>query len=134
VALYGSSCRKTDSFNRENIHSETYSLLVNSYIKDPAQREHLFDVIETILCIKRKANWALHWISDTRSTFTECLIAFAAIEGIFFSGSFTSIFWLKRCGLMPGLMFSNEPISHDEGVHTDFACLLFSNKPGSGGI
>jgi ribonucleoside-diphosphate reductase subunit M2 len=102
-------------------------LLIDTYIKDPAQREHLFDAVETIPCIKRKADWALHWISDTRSTFAERLVAFAAVEGIFFSGSFASIFWLKKRGLMPGLTFSNELISRDEGMHTDFACLLFSH-------
>ncbi|KAG9087098.1 Ribonucleotide-diphosphate reductase (RNR), small subunit [Ceratobasidium sp. UAMH 11750] len=111
----------------ENIHSETYSLLIDTYIKDPAQREFLFDAIETIPCIKRKAEWALKWISDQRSTFAERLVAFAAVEGIFFSGSFASIFWLKKRGLMPGLTFSNELISRDEGMHTDFACLLFSH-------
>ena len=111
----------------ENIHSETYSLLIDTYIKDAAQREYLFDAIETIPCIKRKADWALLWISDRRSTFAERLIAFAAVEGIFFSGSFASIFWLKKRGLMPGLTFSNELISRDEGMHTDFACLLFSH-------
>ncbi|KAM6489348.1 ribonucleotide reductase small subunit [Amanita muscaria] len=111
----------------ENIHSETYSLLIDSYIKDPAQREFLFDAIDTIPCIKKKADWALRWISDQRSTFAERLIAFAAVEGIFFSGSFASIFWLKKRGLMPGLTFSNELISRDEGMHTDFACLLFSH-------
>jgi ribonucleoside-diphosphate reductase subunit M2 len=111
----------------ENIHSETYSLLIDTYIKDANQREFLFDAIETIPCIKRKADWALRWISDRRSTFAERLIAFAAVEGIFFSGSFASIFWLKKRGLMPGLTFSNELISRDEGMHTDFACLLFSH-------
>jgi ribonucleoside-diphosphate reductase subunit M2 len=111
----------------ENIHSETYSLLIDTYIKDPAQREFLFDAVETIPCIKRKADWALRWISDRRSTFGERLIAFAAVEGIFFSGSFATIFWLKKRGLMPGLTFSNELISRDEGMHTDFACLLFSH-------
>ncbi|KAK0203039.1 ribonucleotide reductase small subunit [Desarmillaria ectypa] len=111
----------------ENIHSETYSLLIDTYIKDPAQREYLFDAIETIPCIKRKADWALRWISDERSTFAERLVAFAAVEGIFFSGSFASIFWLKKRGLMPGLTFSNELISRDEGMHTDFGCLLFSH-------
>jgi len=111
----------------ENIHSETYSLLIDTYIKDPVQREYLFDAIETIPCIKRKAEWALKWISDQRSTFAERLIAFAAVEGIFFSGSFASIFWMKKRGLMPGLTFSNELISRDEGMHTDFACLLFSH-------
>lgn len=111
----------------ENIHSETYSLLIDTYIKDPAERECLFDAIETIPCVKRKADWALRWISDKRSTFAERLVAFAAVEGIFFSGSFAAIFWLKKRGLMPGLTFSNELISRDEGIHTDFACLLFSH-------
>ncbi|KAF8626721.1 hypothetical protein AX17_006487 [Amanita inopinata Kibby_2008] len=111
----------------ENIHSETYSLLIDTYIKDPAQREYLLDAVETIPCIKRKADWALRWISDKQSTFAERLVAFAAVEGIFFSGSFASIFWLKKRGLMPGLTFSNELISRDEGMHTDFACLLFSH-------
>ncbi|KAF8514803.1 ribonucleotide reductase small subunit [Hysterangium stoloniferum] len=111
----------------ENIHSETYSLLIDTYIKDAAEREYLFDAVETIPCIKRKADWALKWISDRRSTFAERLVAFAAVEGIFFSGSFASIFWLKKRGLMPGLAFSNELISRDEGMHTDFACLLFSH-------
>ncbi|THU78652.1 ribonucleotide reductase small subunit [Dendrothele bispora CBS 962.96] len=111
----------------ENIHSETYSLLIDTYIKEPSEREFLFDAIETILCIKRKADWALKWIADKRSTFAERLVAFAAVEGIFFSGSFASIFWMKKRGLMPGLAFSNELISRDEGMHTDFACLLFSH-------
>lgn len=117
----------TLSVLRENIHSETYSLLIDTYIKDPVQREYLFDAIETIPCIKKKADWALKWISDRRATFAERLVAFAAVEGIFFSGSFASIFWLKKRGLMPGLTFSNELISRDEGMHTDFACLLFSH-------
>ncbi|PPQ77373.1 hypothetical protein CVT25_010955 [Psilocybe cyanescens] len=111
----------------ENIHSETYSLLIDTYIKDPARREYLFDAIETVPCIKRKAEWALNWISDPDASFGERLVAFAAVEGIFFSGSFASIFWLKKRGLMPGLTFSNELISRDEGMHTDFACLLFSH-------
>jgi ribonucleoside-diphosphate reductase subunit M2 len=111
----------------ENIHSETYSLLIDTYIKDAAEREYLFDAIETIPCIKRKADWAIRWINDQQSTFAERLVAFAAVEGIFFSGSFASIFWLKKRGLMPGLTFSNELISRDEGMHTDFACLLFSH-------
>ncbi|KAI9719904.1 MAG: Ribonucleotide-diphosphate reductase (RNR), small subunit [Chrysothrix sp. TS-e1954] len=116
----------------ENIHSETYSLLIDTYISDMAQRQYLFDAIDTIPCIRRKADWALRWISDKSSTFASRLIAFAAVEGIFFSGAFASIFWLKKRGLMPGLTFSNELISRDEGMHTDFACLLFShleNKP-----
>ncbi|KAL1412080.1 Ribonucleotide-diphosphate reductase (RNR), small subunit [Vanrija albida] len=111
----------------ENIHSETYSLLIDTYIRDNARREYLFQAIDTIPCIKKKADWALHWISDKRSSFAERLIAFAAVEGIFFSGSFASIFWLKKRGLMPGLTFSNELISRDEGLHTDFACLLFTH-------
>ncbi|TFK43651.1 ribonucleotide reductase small subunit [Crucibulum laeve] len=111
----------------ENVHSETYSLLIDTYIREPEEREHLFDAIETIPCIKRKADWALRWISDRRSTFAERLVAFAAVEGIFFSGSFAAIFWLKKRGLMPGLTFSNELISRDEGMHTDFACLLFTH-------
>jgi ribonucleoside-diphosphate reductase subunit M2 len=111
----------------ENIHSETYSLLIDTYVKDPHQRVHLFDAIETIPCVKHKADWALKWIADEQSSFAERLIAFAAVEGIFFSGSFASIFWLKKRGLMPGLTFSNELISRDEGMHTDFACLLFTH-------
>ena len=111
----------------ENVHSETYSLLIDAYIRDPSERGHLFDAIETIPCIKRKAEWALRWVSDTRSTFAERLVAFAVVEGIFFSGSFAAIFWIKKRGLMPGLTFSNELISRDEGMHTDFACLLFSH-------
>lgn len=116
----------------ENIHAETYSLLIDTYIKDVKQRNYLFDAIETIPCIKKKADWAIKWIEDTESTFAQRLVAFAAVEGIFFSGSFASIFWLKKRGLMPGLSFSNELISRDEGLHTDFACLLFShlrNRP-----
>ncbi|KIP12675.1 hypothetical protein PHLGIDRAFT_17490 [Phlebiopsis gigantea 11061_1 CR5-6] len=111
----------------ENIHSETYSLLIDTFIKEPKQREYLFDAVETIPCIKKKADWALRWITDDKSSFAERLVAFAAVEGIFFSGSFASIFWLKKRGLMPGLTFSNELISRDEGMHTDFACLLFSH-------
>ena len=111
----------------ENIHSETYSLLIDTYIKDPQERDRLFDAIETIPCIKKKADWALRWISDKRSSFAERLVAFAAVEGIFFSGSFAAIFWLKKRGLMPGLTFSNELIIRDEGMHTDFACLLYQH-------
>ncbi|KAI0091924.1 ribonucleotide reductase small subunit [Irpex rosettiformis] len=109
----------------ENVHSETYSLLIDTYINDPKQREYLLDAIDSIPCIKKKADWALRWISDKRSSFGVRLVAFAVVEGIFFSGSFASIFWLKKRGLMPGLTFSNELISRDEGMHTDFACLLF---------
>jgi ribonucleoside-diphosphate reductase subunit M2 len=92
----------------ENIHSKTYSLLIDTYIKDAAQRDYLFDVVETIPCIKRKADWALKWITDKRSTFSVHLVAFTAVEGIFFSGSFASIFCMKKRGLMPGFTFSNE--------------------------
>jgi ribonucleoside-diphosphate reductase beta chain len=108
----------------ENIHSETYSLLIDSYIKDPQEKHRLFNAIETVPCVKKKADWALRWINN--GSFAERLIAFAAVEGIFFSGSFCSIFWLKKRGLMPGLSFSNELISRDEGLHCDFACLLYS--------
>jgi len=109
----------------ENIHSETYSLLIDTYIKDPVEKDRLFNAIETIPCVQEKAKWALKWI-DNAPTFAHRLIAFAAVEGIFFSGSFCAIFWLKKRGLMPGLTFSNELISRDEGMHTDFACLMFS--------
>jgi len=108
----------------ENIHSETYSLLIDTYIKDNKEKDHLFNAIETLDCVKKKADWALRWIDN--GSFAERLIAFAAVEGIFFSGSFCSIFWLKKRGLMPGLTFSNELISRDEGMHCDFACLLYT--------
>lgn len=112
----------------ENIHSETYSLLLDTYIKDPAEKNRLFRAIEEIPCVARKAEWALRWISSSAS-FAERLVAFAAVEGIFFSGSFCAIFYLKKRGLMPGLTFSNELISRDEGLHCDFACLLYSMIP-----
>ncbi|HRE96190.1 MAG TPA: ribonucleotide-diphosphate reductase subunit beta, partial [Flavobacteriales bacterium] len=108
----------------ENIHSETYSLLIDTYIKDPIEKDRLFHAIETMGFVRKKAEWALNWIS--KGSFAERLVAFAAVEGIFFSGSFCSIFWLKKRGLMPGLSFSNELISRDEGLHCDFACLLYS--------
>ena len=111
----------------ENIHAEVYSLLIDTYIRETVERTRLFNAIETMPPIKRKAEWALTWISDKESTFGERVVAFAAVEGIFFSGSFASIFWLKKRGLMPGLTFSNELICRDEGLHTDFACLLFSH-------
>ena len=111
----------------ENIHSEMYSLLIDTYIKDAKQKTYLFDAVDTIPCIRKKADWALKWISDKESSFAQRLVAFAAVEGIFFSGSFASIFWLKSKGLMPGLTFSNELISRDEGMHTDFACLLIQH-------
>ncbi|HEX5003358.1 MAG TPA: ribonucleoside-diphosphate reductase small subunit [Bacteroidia bacterium] len=108
----------------ENIHSETYSLLIDTYIKDTAEKNRLFKAIETVPCVQKKAEWALKWINH--GSFAERLVAFAAVEGIFFSGSFCSIFWLKKRGLMPGLSFSNELISRDEGLHCDFACLLYN--------
>jgi len=108
----------------ENIHSETYALLIDTYVKDPAEKDRLFHAIETVPAVKRKAEWALRWIEN--GSFAERLVAFAAVEGIFFSGSFCSIFWLKKRGLMPGLTFSNELISRDEGMHCEFACLLYS--------
>ncbi|RXK49698.1 ribonucleoside-diphosphate reductase [Aquirufa rosea] len=109
----------------ENIHSETYSLLIDTYIQDPKEKDRLLRAIETIDCVKKKAEWALKWIES--DSFVERLISFAAVEGIFFSGSFCSIFWLKKRGLMPGLSFSNELISRDEGLHCDFACLLYTD-------
>ncbi len=108
----------------ENIHSETYSILIDTYVKSEEEKMRLFNAIETIPCVARKAEWALKWI-DSSERFAERLVAFAAVEGIFFSGSFCAIFWLKKRGLMPGLTFSNELISRDEGLHCDFACLLF---------
>ena len=109
----------------ENIHSETYSLLIDTYIKDSAEKNYLFKAVDTLDCVKKKADWALRWIKN--GSFAERLVAFAAVEGIFFSGSFCSIFWLKKRGLMPGLSFSNELISRDEGLHCDFACLLYNS-------
>jgi ribonucleoside-diphosphate reductase beta chain len=109
----------------ENIHSETYSLLIDTYVKDDAEKDNLFNAIEVFPAIKKKADWALKWIES--DSFAERLIAFAAVEGIFFSGAFCSIFWLKKRGLMPGLTFSNELISRDEGVHCDFAVHLHNN-------
>lgn len=108
----------------ENIHSETYSLLIDTYISDPKEKDYLFNAIETMPPVQKKAEWALRWIDN--GTFAERIVAFAAVEGIFFSGSFCSIFWLKKRGLMPGLTFSNELISRDEGMHCDFACLLYT--------
>ena len=107
----------------ENIHSETYALLIDTYVKDPAEKDRLFHAIDTVPAVQKKAEWALKWINN--GTFAQRLVAFAAVEGIFFSGSFCSIFWLKKRGLMPGLTFSNELISRDEGMHCEFACLLY---------
>jgi len=108
----------------ENIHSETYALLIDTYIKDPQEKYRLFHAIDTVPAVQKKAQWALRWIEN--GSFAERLVAFAAVEGIFFSGSFCSIFWMKKRGLMPGLTFSNELISRDEGLHCEFACLLYS--------
>jgi ribonucleoside-diphosphate reductase subunit M2 len=110
----------------ENIHSETYSLLIDSYVKDEGEKTRLFQAIDNFPCIQKKADWAIRWINDQTSDFATRLIAFACIEGIFFSGAFCSIFWLKKRGLMPGLTFSNEFISRDEALHTEFAVLLYS--------
>lgn len=110
----------------ENVHAETYSLLIETYIRDSDERQRLFAALKTIPVIGRKGDWALKWIADKSAPFSLRLVAFAAVEGIFFSGSFAAIFWLKKRGLMPGLTFSNELISRDEGMHTDFACLLFA--------
>lgn len=116
----------------ENIHSEMYSLLIDTYIKDVVEKEKLLNAIQTIPCVRKKADWALKWTHNENNTFSDRLLAFVAVEGIFFSGSFAAIYWFKKRGLLPGLTFSNELISRDEGLHTDFACLLFNylkNKP-----
>lgn len=110
----------------ENIHSETYSLLIDTYVKEREEKNKLFQAIDNFPCVKKKADWAIKWIGDKKSSFPIRLVAFAAVEAIFFSGSFAAIYWLKKRGLMPGLTFSNELISRDEGMHTDFACLLYS--------
>ena len=110
----------------ENIHSETYSLLIETYIKDKEEKSRLFNAIEHFPCIKKKSDWAQKWIHDNRSSFATRLVAFACVEGIFFSGAFCSIYWLKKRGLMPGLTFSNELISRDEALHCEFAILLYS--------
>jgi len=111
----------------ESVHSEMYSLLIDTYVTDSQEKDHLFNAIETIPSIQKKATWALKWCNSDSATFAERLVAFAAVEGIFFSGSFCAIFWLKKRGLMPGLCFSNALISRDEGLHCDFACLLYKN-------
>lgn len=110
----------------ENIHSETYSLIIDTYIKDDDKKNKLFNAIETIPCIKKKADWSLKWISDNNSSFSTRIVAFACVEGIFFSGSFCSIFWMKKRGKLPGLCFSNDLISRDEGIHTEFACIMYN--------
>ena len=111
----------------ENIHSETYSLLIETYIKDKSEKTQMFNAIQEFACIKKKADWSIKWIQDKRSSFATRLLAFACVEGIFFSGAFCSIYWLKQRGLMPGLTFSNELISRDEALHTEFAVLLYNN-------
>ena len=111
----------------ENIHAETYGLLIDTYVDDAKEKDYLFKAVDNIPCIKKKADWAMKWIYSEDASFATRLVAFAAVEGIFFSGSFCSIFWLKKRGLMPGLTFSNELISRDEGLHTDFACLLYKH-------
>ncbi|CAI5999931.1 unnamed protein product [Closterium sp. NIES-65] len=112
----------------ENIHSEMYSLLLETYIKDPDEKDRLFRAIETVPCVQKKAEWTTRWIDghSSKTSFAERIVAFACVEGIFFSGSFCAIFWLKKRGLLPGLTFSNELISRDEGLHTDFGCLIYS--------
>lgn len=110
----------------ENIHSEVYSLLIDTYVTEKEEKAYLFNAMETVPCVRKKAEWALQWTDASKASFAERVVAFAAVEGIFFSGSFCAIFWLKKRGLMPGLAFSNELISRDEGMHCDFACLLYS--------
>lgn len=111
----------------ENIHSEMYSLLIETYIKDSSERTRLFNAVETMPCVAKKADWAMKWIGNKDAPYSERIVAFASVEGIFFSGSFAAIFWLKKRGLMPGLTFSNELISRDEGLHCDFACVMFKH-------
>jgi ribonucleoside-diphosphate reductase beta chain len=110
----------------ENIHSEVYSLLIDKYVDNEAEKDNLFHAIENIDCIKQKAQWAMKWMDASKASFAERLVAFSVVEGIFFSGSFCAIYWLKKRGFMPGLTFSNELISRDEGMHTDFATLIYS--------
>lgn len=109
----------------ENIHSEVYSLLIDTYVKDAAAKAHALQAVETMPCVREKAEWALKWTDRSAASFAERLVAFAVVEGVFFSGSFCAIFWLKKRGLMPGLCTSNELISRDEGLHCEFACLLY---------
>lgn len=110
----------------ENIHSEVYSLLIDTYVADKQEKATLFNAVEEIDAVRRKADWALKWLDKSKASFADRLVAFAIVEGVFFSSSFCSIFWLKKRGLMPGLCFSNELISRDEGLHCEFACLLYS--------
>ncbi|XP_077994266.1 ribonucleoside-diphosphate reductase subunit M2 B-like [Glandiceps talaboti] len=116
----------------ENVHLEMYNLLIDNYIKDVDERHKLFNAIDTLPCVKKKADWAMRWIDSNSTSFGERLVAFAAVEGIFFSGAFAAVFWFSKRGLLPGLTFSNELISRDEGLHCDFACLIYTylvNKP-----
>ncbi len=113
----------------ENIHSEMYSLLIDTYIQDKEEKNHLFNALQNYPCIKKKADWTIQWIQSKEDSFAARLVAFACVEGIFFSGAFCSIFWLKKRGLMPGLTFSNELISRDEALHTEFAILLYKKLP-----
>lgn len=126
VAIPEAKCFYGFQIAIENIHSETYSLLIDTYVKDQQEKHRLLNAINTIPCIKKKADWAFKWISSQNDSFAHRLVAFAAVEGIFFSGAFCAIFWLKERGLMPGLTFSNELISRDEGLHTEFAVLLYT--------
>lgn len=111
----------------ENVHAEMYSVLIDTYVKDPSEKKYLFHAIENIPALQKKAQWMFKWIQSEEASFAERLIGFAVVEGVFFSGSFAALFWLKKRGLMPGLTFSNELISRDEGLHTDFACLIYSH-------
>ena len=125
VQIQEATCFYGFQIAMENIHSEMYSLLIDTYIKDSQEKSKLFNAIDNIPCVSKKANWAIKWINDEKSNFATRLVAFACVEGIFFSGSFCAIFWLKKRGLMPGLTASNELISRDEGMHTDFAVALY---------
>ncbi|KAJ3225924.1 hypothetical protein HDU81_007584 [Chytriomyces hyalinus] len=111
----------------ENIHAEAYAIFIDTYIKDSAEKAHLFNAIENVPCVKKKAEWAIKWITDTESSFAERLLAFACVEGIFFSGSFAAIFWMRKRGLLKGLSQANTLISRDEGLHQKFACTLYKN-------
>lgn len=125
VQMTEARCFYSFQLAMENIHSEMYSQLIDTYIKNEDEKTSLFNAIETMPAVRKKAEWALRWISHKNASFGERVVAFAAVEGIFFSGSFCAIYWLKKRGLMPGLTFSNELISRDEGMHTDFACMLY---------
>ena len=126
VAIPEAKCFYGFQIAMENVHGETYSLLIDTYIKDQEEKSRLLNAVDTIPCIRKKADWASKWITSKTDSFAHRLVAFAAVEGIFFSGAFCAIFWLKERGLMPGLTFSNELISRDEGLHTEFALLLYS--------